>query len=203
MTAAIHDATQDITQLLARWQAGDAAAEQRVLALVYPTLRAIARRALDGDRLTLQPTELVNEAYLRLAAQSSAWANREHFLALYARIARRVVIDLLRRRDAVKRGGGKSPEPMDDAVPADTDNEVGVDWRALESALADLRRRDAAAASVVELRYFADMNNDEIAAALGLGVATVVRHWRFARAWLHARLVPAGGGDGSHAGHLG
>jgi RNA polymerase sigma factor (TIGR02999 family) len=181
----------DITGLLARWRGGDKSAEAVLLDTLYPHLRAIAQQALRAAnyRHSLRATELVNESYLRLVDQRVAFASRSHFIAIASTVMRRVLMDLLRARAAEKRGADVdrvSLEPGsegDQATPEDA-----IDWLALDEALTALDRRDATAARVVELRYFGGLNNDEVAAELGVGVATVIRHWQFARAWLHKRL---------------
>jgi RNA polymerase sigma factor (TIGR02999 family) len=143
--------------------------------------------------MTMRATELVHETYLRLADQSTSFKNRAHFLALFARLLRRVVVDLLRHRSAAKRDRNllvelQIDEADDTELASSTET---IDWLGLDAALKDLSTRDPIAAQIVELRYFGGMNNDEIAAALDIGPATVGRHWRFARAWLHARLGSA------------
>jgi len=181
----------DISALLAKWRTGDKQAEQTLMAVLYPALRAIAHRAIrpSAHQLSLRATELAHEAFLRLLDQRTHWENRTHFLGVASRVTRRVLIDLLREREAEKRGAGVDIislelAPADD-VSADGDR---LDWMALEQSLQQLETRDPIAARVVELRYFGGLNNDEVADLLDIGVATVVRHWKFARAWLHRRL---------------
>lgn len=185
--------TAEINDWLLRWQDGDREAEQRLIAALYPALKAIAQRSLRplSHQLSLRATELTHEAYLRLAGQRADWQGRAHFLGIAARVTRRVLIDLVRERQAEKRGGGVQfvglefdPERAGE-VPAESSP---IDWLQLEQALQQLEGRDPIAGRVVELRYFGGLNNDEVAALLEIGVATVVRHWKFARAWLHRRL---------------
>jgi RNA polymerase sigma factor (TIGR02999 family) len=181
----------DITGLLARWRAGDKSAETELLDVLYPYLRAMAQRELRAAnyRHSLRATELVNESYLRLVDQHVAFASRSHFIAIASTVMRRVLMDLLRARAAEKRGTDLdrvSLEPGGEGSQVAC--EEAIDWLALDEALTTLDRRDATAARVVELRYFGGLNNDEVAAELGMGVATVIRHWQFARAWLHKRL---------------
>lgn len=187
----MHDRTQaqHLTTLLARWRDGDARALDDITANIYPLLRAMAQREMQaaGERLTLQATELAHEACMRLLQQRATWHNRDHLMAIVARTLRRVVVDLLRQRMASKRGPDRIEVTLG-AVDAASPAETGVDWLALDEALNSLQRRDPEAARIVELRYFGGMNNDEIADVLGVGVATVVRRWQFARAWLHSRL---------------
>ncbi|MEO8673846.1 MAG: ECF-type sigma factor [Tahibacter sp.] len=181
----------EITVLLNRWRNGDKAAESRLIELLYPALRQIAQRALrpSAHQISLRATELVHEAYLRLHGQRSQWSSREHFLAISARVTRYVLIDLIRERDAQKRGAGVEmiTLQLDDDSEIATDSDR-IDWLALEQGLQQLETRDAIAGRIVELRYFGGLTNAEVATVLDIGVATVVRHWKFARAWLHRRL---------------
>jgi len=184
--------TADVTTLLARWRDGDGAAREAVASLVYPMLRAMSQKALAagaGGKLTINATELAHEVYLRLLQQEGPWHNRAHMLAIIAQALRRVVVDLIRHRQAGKRDGGPllALEHARDAH-ATGDGGGGPSWLALDEALTALEARDPLAARIVEYRYFGGMRNDEIAHELGIGVATVGRHWRFARAWLHAVL---------------
>ena len=185
-------AADQVTDLLDRWRAGDRTAESDLMEHIYPALRAMAQRevgAPGSGKLTIRATELAHEAYLRLLDQRSPWQNRAHFLAVAGRTIRRVAVDLVRQRQAEKRGA------LVDFVTFDWHDEKGhpvatdaVDLLALDTALEGLAKRDEIAALVVELRYFSGLNNDEVAEVIGIGVATVVRHWRFGRAWLHSRL---------------
>ena len=181
-----------VTGLLDRWRAGDRAAESDLMKHLYPILRAMAQRevgAAGAGKLTMHATELAHEAYMRLLDQRSPWQNRAHFMAVAGRTIRRVAVDLVRQRLAEKRGA------LVEFVTFDWQDEKGqpaaadtVDLLALDQALEALEQRDAVAARVVELRYFSGLNNDEVAEVIGIGVATVVRHWRFGRAYLHSRL---------------
>jgi RNA polymerase sigma factor (TIGR02999 family) len=185
-------AADQVTGLLDRWRGGDRAAEADLMKYLYPALRAMAQRELGAagpGKLAVHATELAHEAYLRLLDQRSPWQNRAHFLAVAGRTIRRVAVDLVRQRLAEKRGA------LVEFVTFDWQDEKGepasadtVDLLALDQALEALAQRDAVAAQVVELRYFSGLNNDEVAEVIGIGVATVVRHWRFGRAYLHSRL---------------
>jgi RNA polymerase sigma factor (TIGR02999 family) len=182
-----------ITALLAEWRGGDKSAEDRLMAALYPLLHGIAHRLLrpSGHRLSLRTTDLAHESFLKLAGQRADWASRTHFLGIAARVTRRVLIDLIREREAEKRGADIEMVSLDLEIDADADiaaAESRIDWLALEQSLQQLESRDPIAARVVELRYFGGLNNDEVAESLDIGVATVVRHWKFARAWLHRRL---------------
>ena len=144
-----------------------------------------------GGSLTLQATELANEAYVRLIKQQGVdWQNRDHFAAISATVLRRVLIDYLRERQAEKRGGGIDVVTLggDRAgdIPGAGDQ---LDWLALDQALNDLAEADPMVAKVVELRFFGGLENEEIAAVLGVSLATVKRDWTLARAWLRQRLI--------------
>jgi RNA polymerase sigma-70 factor, ECF subfamily len=186
-------ASSGLTALLGAWRAGDERAGATVLGLVQPRLEAMARRALRGERrgFTLQTGDLVNEAFLRLSAGADVdWRDRAHFFALSARLLRRIVIDHCRRRRRLKRGDGAPCVPLDAALDAAAP--AGLDAAsllALDDALGELERVDALAARVVELRFFAELDYDGIAEVLAISRATAFRHWRFARAFLHARLA--------------
>lgn len=185
--------TTEINDWLQRWQAGDREAEQRLIAALYPALKAIAQRSIRplSHQLSLRATDLAHEAYLRLAGQRADWQGRAHFLGIASHVTRRVLIDLVRERQTEKRGGGLQIISLDIAPDRDGDAPVQsspVDWLQLEQALQQLEGRDPIAGRVVELRYFGGLNNDEVAELLAVSVATVVRHWKFARAWLHRRL---------------
>lgn len=159
---------------------------------LYPQLLAIAAGRLPHGAagFTLDTREVVHEAYLKILGQETPWANRAHFLAVSARVMRRVVLDHLRRRGREKRGGGAPHLPLDEvAVPVAPES---VDWLALDQALNELEEVDGKAARVVELRFFSGMTLAETATALEVSSSTVERSWRFARAWLENRLT----GDG-------
>ena len=179
-----------VTELLHAWGAGDAAASDALVALVYTELRRQARRALrrEGVGHTLQATALVHEAWLRLDAQHQArWESRTQFLAVAARMMRRVLVDHARTRRALKRGGGETQLTLGDAeqAVAAADN---VDVLALDDALSRLATLDPRKARLVELRYFAGLSIPEAAAALGVSQATVGREWAVARMWLRREL---------------
>lgn len=189
-----------VTALLQRWKTGDRAVENELVAAIYPALREIARSQLrrNGGALTLQPTELVNEAYERLVRQQGVdWKNRSHFLAIAAEVVRRVVIDFHRERSADKRGAGVTFVSIDDAAAIGAAGEDGnFDWLSFDQALRELAAEEPMCARVVELRVFADLPVAAIAEACGSSTATVGRQWRFARIWLAARLqLPDAMGD--------
>ncbi len=186
------DASAPITVLLGRWRDGDREAESQLIELLYPQLRrmAAAHSARQHGALTLAPTELANEAYLRFRDQQQVdWKNRDHLFAILATVLRRVLIDYLRERSAEKRGAsqvvvdiGGLGEHEHPSTPSH------FEWLALEQALEKLESLDPEVARVVELRLFAGLGPGEIAAVTGSSVATVGRQWRFARTWLASQL---------------
>lgn len=181
-----------ITDLLQQWRNGDREAHDALMRAVYPALRAIAQREISnrGSRLTIRATELAHEAYLKLLEQRGRWQDRTHFLAISARVVRRVLIDLMRERSAQKRGSEFDIVTLDpDADHLHPRTEDSLDLIHLDQALTNLARRDSVAAQVVELRYFSGLTNEEVAKVLEIGVATVVRHWQFGRAYLHRKLA--------------
>lgn len=161
---------------------------------LYEELRAIARREFGQERLghTLQPTALANEAYLRLAQQTHRpFKSQAHFLAAAAKTIRRVLVDHARRRATLKRGRDWScDEESETALEDAPDPEA---WIALDAALERLSGVSALKSRIVELRFFAGMENAEIAKALELSISTVRREWRVARAWLRCELEPRDG----------
>jgi len=193
----------DITGLLAAWKDGDAVALDRLIDLVYPELRRIARQHLNrrGAGGSLESAALANEAYLKLVrAGGIRCKNRAHFLALCAQIVRRILVDHARRRGFAKRGGDAPRVPLDEVLlSAET---RGIEVLALDEALDTLARIDGRKSRVVELRYFGGLEIEETAEALGVSVDTVKRDWRMARAWLIAELTSKrdSGGVGGHAG---
>ncbi len=186
----------DITALLARWREGDRDAESELLRAVYPALRDIARARLSGAHLTLSATELAHETYLRLSRNEAIeFRDCGHFFAVAARATRHFVIDYLRSRDSDKRGGGLPFVTLDEIADdvAEDRIDLSVDWLAVDEAMAVLEQLDPSSAQVVELKFFSGMTTDEIAQAMDVSRATVVRDWRFAKAWLAGRLEPASG----------
>src|SRR6185369_9956725 len=165
--------------LLRAWREGDETALETLMPLVHDELRRIARRCLYGERAnhSVQATELVNEAFLRLVdVQHVDWQNRTHFLAMSARLMRRVLVDLARSKGADKRGGGAVRVTLDDAAVGG----VAPD--------ADVIRLDDGKSRVVELRFFGGLTVEETAIALEVSSKTVLRDWEFARAWLQREL---------------
>jgi RNA polymerase sigma factor (TIGR02999 family) len=187
---------QEVTVLLRAWRQGDEKALDALMPLVHDELRRIACRCLHGERtdVSLQATELVNEAFLRLVdVQQIDWQNRTHFLAMSARLMRRVLVDLARARRADKRGGDAIRVTFDEAAI------VGIapdaDVIRLDDALKALAALDERKSQVVELRFFGGLTADETAAALQVSSKTVLRDWEFARAWLQRELTREAGRD--------
>jgi RNA polymerase sigma-70 factor (ECF subfamily) len=164
--------------------------------LVHDELRRIACRCLHGERAnhSLQATELVNEAFLRLVdVQQIDWQNRTHFLAMSARLMRRVLVDLARSRGADKRGGGAVRVTLDEAAIGGVARDADV--IRLDDALQALAALDDRKSRVVELRFFGGLTVDETALALQVSSKTVLRDWEFARAWLQRELTREAGRD--------
>ena len=182
------DIPQDLTGQIQSAQAGDAAALNALLPMVYDELRRIARSQLDREAPghTLQPTALVHEAYLRLLGQHSVdWRNRAYFFSLAASMMRRVLVNHARDRQAQKRGDGAlriTLSALDD-VAADT-----IDLLGLDDALSALAQLDERQANVVELKFFGGLEAVEIASLLNVSEGTVRRDWALARMWLGREL---------------
>jgi RNA polymerase sigma factor (TIGR02999 family) len=170
-----------------------------VVEQVYTELRRIAARYVRREHApTIQATELVHEAYLRMARGKPAeFQNRSHFLALAAIAMRRLLVERARARRAVKRGGPKMQVTLDDRLLAESDSVSSIDLIALDRALTELASIDREQARIVELRYFGGLSVEETADVLAVSPATVKRHWTVARAWLHRALAGVDSGDSS------
>lgn len=157
---------------------------------VYAELRRVAAAYLRRERpgQTLQPTALVNEAYLRLAGQHPRFQNRAHFCAIAANAMRQILVERARAKHAQKRGGGAPRITLNEALAANP--EPPVDIAALDEALTRLAALDPEQARIVELRFFGGLSVEETAEALGVSPATIKRHWAVARAWLARELAP-------------
>jgi RNA polymerase sigma-70 factor (ECF subfamily) len=178
-----------ITQLLVAWGHGDEGALTRMIPLVHLELQQIARRCMGQERggHSLQPTALVNEAYLRLVdVQQMNWQNRAHFLAMAARLMRRILVDHARSKGCDKRGGGAAKITLDDALVVPS--EPGRDLVALDDALEALARVDERKSRMIELRFFGGLSVEETAAVFDVSADTVKRDWRLAKAWLLREL---------------
>jgi RNA polymerase sigma factor (TIGR02999 family) len=179
-----------LTQLLVAAGAGESSAHEKLWSAVYDELHRLASQQMAAEAAgrTLQPTALVHEAYLRLIGDGDAsWASRRHFFAAAAKAMRRIRLDDARRRNRLKRGGGRQREPLGDR-PALFDDDP-ADVLAVDEALRRLEQMDPRKTEVVNLRYFAGLTVDETAQAMGLGPRTVDKEWRLARAWLYRELT--------------
>jgi len=185
-------AESEITRLLRDVAAGDPKKAAELLPLVYAELRALARAHMAREKpgRTLQATELVHEAWLRVVGASDpGWNGRAHFFGAAAQAMRRILVEQARRRARIKHGGGREradPEEVE-LVPA-TEAASPTDVLAVEEALTRLEREDERKGRIVELRYFAGLTVEETAQALGVSVGTIEREWRFIRAWLREEL---------------
>ncbi len=182
------DTSPDVTQLLLAWSDGDGEALDKLMPLVYLELKLLAERRLRRERSghTLEPTALVHEAYLKLIDQKQArWRNRAHFFAIAAQAMRRILVDHARARQSEKRGGDQKLS-FDDAI--DVSDQRVNQMVALDDALEALAELDPQKSRVVELKYFGGLSLEEVAEALGVSRATVVREWRMAKAWLYGEL---------------
>lgn len=176
------DDTSDITAMLKQWRAG--APPDALISAVFDHLRRIAAAQFRGERAdhTLQPTAVVNEAWLKLSGQRVDFEDRSHFFALAAQAMRRILVDHARQKRAQKR---LAP----DWIEEPSIDGVNVDVLALDVALEKLSALDPAQARVVELKYFAGLTNEEVAEVVGASVATVKRAWQTARAFLFRELA--------------
>ena len=174
----------DVTALLASWQAGDERALDALLPQVYDEIRRLADRLLrrGGQRPTLQPTELANEVLLRFLGSGPSARDRCHFFALTAHSMRNILVDRFRRRAAAKRGSDPTLVTLETGF-SDLP-QVSIDLIDLDRALERFTAVSPRAARIVELRFFAGLNNEEVALALDVSEATVTREWRAARLWL-------------------
>jgi len=183
--------SSEVTTLLIRWGNGDALALDKLLPLVYEELRVMARQHLRKEHpgQTLQTTDLVHEAYLKLVNQRRVhWQNRAHFYAIAAQLMRRILVDRARKRKRGKHGGGAARVSLSDGNLIAPD--PLFDFVAFDEALSELSRLDERKAKIVELRFFGGLSVDETADFLNISAVTVMRDWRMAKAWLHKALNP-------------
>ena len=183
-------APEEITELLIDWGKGDQAALEKLMPLVYNELRRLAGNYLRREPAghTLQPTALVNEAYLKLIGQRNAkWQNRAHFFAISAKLMRRILVDHARQRQAANRGG--SEQELLSITSAETLlKQPEIDLLALNEALDELAQMDPQQGRIVELKFFGGFSIEETAEVLNISHATVERDWKMARAWLRRQL---------------
>jgi RNA polymerase sigma factor (TIGR02999 family) len=180
--------SQEVTQLLRQVRGGNDAGKNRLFDVVHEQLKRIAIRYMKNEKPghTLQPTALVNEAYLRLFGSIEAipWEDRAHFYGVAARQMRRILVDHSRKKKAGKRGGAGVHLTLSHAEGI----QAGQDFDGLESALQELEQKAPDVGQVIELRFFAGMEDKEVAEALGISFAKVRRAWEFGKAFLYHRL---------------
>ena len=186
---------ESVTQLLVDWGQGDQKALDKLMPLVYTELRRLAGNYLRRERQghTLQPTALVNEAYLKLIDQRNAhWQNRAQFYGVAAQLMRRILVDHARQRQAAKRGGSDqqrlSITSAGQLGGKQLATEPAIDLLALHEALNELAEMDPQQGRIVELKFFGGLSIEEIAEVMSIGHATVERDWKMARAWLRRKL---------------
>jgi RNA polymerase sigma-70 factor, ECF subfamily len=187
-------AEADVTALLIAWRRGEQAALEQLIPIVHAELHHIARRCMAGERRghSLQATALVNEAYLRLIDVGRVnWQDRNHFLAVAARLMRRILVDFARSRRTHKRGGAAERIVCDEAL-AMVSGPCELDLIALDDALRNLAEVDQRKARGVELRFFGGLSVEQIANALDVSTQTVMRDWKFAKAFLLRELRATG-----------
>ncbi len=180
---------KNVTQLLADWSHGEDAALRELTPLVYEELRRLAHHYMGGQRPdhTLQTTALVNEAYLRLADQTSPnWQSRAHSFAVAARAMRQILVNYAKASQSQKRGGGALKVELDEAALISPEQTTEI--LDLNEALERLATLDSRKAQVVELKYFGGLNYEEIAEVLKISRVTVRRDWEFAKVWLYTEL---------------
>ena len=179
----------DVTQLLQQWSNGQERALDRLLPKIHDELRTLAASYLRRERPdhTLQPTALVNEAFLKLVDQRAVkWQNRAHFFGIAAQAMRRILVDHARAHAASKRGGALRKVPLDDAIVSG--GATDVELLALDQALTRLAALDPQQSRIVELRFFGGLTMEETAEVMHISPATIGREWRMAKAWLSAEL---------------
>jgi RNA polymerase sigma factor (TIGR02999 family) len=182
--------SEGVTQLLLEWGAGDKAALDKLMPLVQAELRRLANNYLRRERVnhTLQPTALVNEAYLRLIDQKNArWQNRAQFFGVAAQLMRRILVDHARFHQAQKRGGSDQ-QRLSLTTAEQVIDKPNIDLLALNEALNELAEIDPQQSRIVELKFFGGLSIEETAEVVGISHATVERDWKMARAWLRRKL---------------
>jgi RNA polymerase sigma factor (TIGR02999 family) len=180
----------DVTQIRSAIEEGDAGAAEKLLPLVYAELRELAARRLvhEAPGLSVQSSDLVHEAYLRLVREGDQkeWDGRGHFFAAAAEAMRRILVENARRKNRLKHGGGRLRVELEAAHFLE--NNASEDLEAIDEALDKLAAEDPAKAELVKLRFFAGLTMPEIAQVLKISLATAERHWTYARTWLFAEL---------------
>jgi RNA polymerase sigma-70 factor, ECF subfamily len=182
----------EVSQLLAAWGAGDRAALERLIPLVYNELRRMASNYLRKERRghTLQTSALVHEAYLKLVNQDDIhWQNRAQFFGVAAQIMRRILVDHARGRGRAKRGGQTTRLTLNETLVVS--KEKALEYLIVDDALTDLAEKDPTKSRIVELKIFCGLTNEEIAEVEKVSLSTVEREWRKAKAWLHRKFILA------------
>jgi RNA polymerase sigma factor (TIGR02999 family) len=190
------DNAGDVTRLLQQLRAGNAQAADKLVPLIYEELRRLAAACMRRERSghTLQATALVHEAYLKLMGQRNVeWHDRAHFFAVAATLMRRVLLDHARKRHTAKRGGAPHKATLEDSLLIS--DEHLDDVLALDQCLTRLAAIDPQQAKLVELRFFAGMNVEEVAEIMSISTATVKREWASAKAWLNREMTRGRAGD--------
>jgi RNA polymerase sigma factor (TIGR02999 family) len=185
-------ASHEVTRLLLDWGNGNEAARDELMPLVYRELRQLAEKYLNRERVghTLQPTALVNEAYIRLVEQTHPeWKNRAHFFGVAAQVMRQVLVDHARRNQAGKRGAGAWHASLDECISFSDERNGSL--LALDDALRSLEAFDPRKCRIIELRFFGGLTTEETARVLGLSVATIGRESKVAEAWLYREMSQA------------
>ena len=180
--------THEVTQLLVAWNGGDGAALEQLIPMVHAELYRLARRYMGQERVghPLQPTALVNEAYMRLIDWKNVeWKNRAHFFGVSAQLMRRILVDFARQRPRV---AGESAHQVSLEEAAGVGDGQTADLVALDDALKSLAELDERKCKIVELRFFGGLSNEEVAEVLGVAEITVIREWNKAKAWLYREL---------------
>ena len=194
-----------VTRLLQAAASGDPHASDKLLPIVYASLRQLARQRMSKEQpgQTIGPTALVHEAYLRLVKDGAEWENRRHFFAAAAEAMRRILIERARRKQRIRHGGHLARAPYREAELAEELEDEQL--LALSEALDKLERYYPRKAQIVKLRYFVGLGNKETAELIGMSLATVKADWAFSRAWLQrevARLTPVPRATGVNVGHV-
>lgn len=182
--------SHEVTRILQALKEGKPEASEKLLPLVYDELRRLASGYMRRERPdhTLQATELVHEAYLRIIDQTQVdWKDRAHFFGIASRLMRQILVDHARARKAEKRGGGMTRLALDEATSFA--NKTDVDLIALDDALKTLSTFDEQQCKVVEMRFFGGLTIEETSEALGISPSTVKREWDLAKAWLRREIV--------------
>lgn len=181
---------QDISLVLKAWSGGDREAADKLMPLVYDELRKVAAQYLRKERPdhTLQPTALVNEAYLKLVDITYVdWQDRAHFFAVASQVMRHILVDYARAKATDKRGGDVQRLALDEAISFS--KEQDIDLLALDDALKQLAAFDEQQSRIVEMRFFGGLSVEETAVVLGISPATVKREWALAKAWLYRKIA--------------